>query len=216
VYNSHVFLHYISIFPCLFLHNLSYIQTRQRKYIQIFKQIPARSTSKGVLLEVEHCNSVAMQISKKISKLMMVLKVWICKCSLCYGIYVMAHTLFITILKSCVINHIKAELTPVFWRCAVHDCGKCWEWPWVCKRNRDFFVYVLSGSVRGTEMPLPYGCTVWCIGLKLNISYSHFRSGSLFLNLENSLLFTKYISCLIWKLFLNCSPCVECNLWEKL
>jgi len=92
--------------------------------------------------------------------------------------------IFITVLKSCVINHIKAELTPVFWRWAVHDYGKCWEWPWLCKKNRDFFVYVLSGCVRGREMPLPYGCSVWHSGLELNVSHSHFRSGSLFLKLR--------------------------------
>jgi hypothetical protein len=173
---------------------------------------------------------------QSIPQLMMVLNVWICKCSLCYCIYVMARTLildyehvyvisvivmftcysvftvnvpiishmtlwqyiFITILKSCVISHIKAELTPVFWRCAVHDYGKCWEWPWVCKRNRDFLcVYAICLGVNVRQMSLPYGCSVWHSGLKLNISHSHFRSGSLFLNLENSLLSTKYINCLI-------------------
>jgi hypothetical protein len=135
--------------------------------------------------------------------------------------------IFINILNSCMINHIKAEFTPVFCRCAVHDYCKCWEWPWVCKRNRDFFVYVLSGCVRGREMPLPYGCTVWHSGrnplnaelnpvcyllvllgahpilhiskirVKLNISQSHFRSGLLLLNLQSSLLSTKYMNCLI-------------------
>jgi hypothetical protein len=124
--------------------------------------------------------------------------------------------IFITILKSCVINHIKIELTPVFWRCSVHDYGKCWEWPWVFKRDGDFFVYVLSGCVCVGDMLLPYRCSLWHSGLKLNISYSHFRSGSPFLNLENSLLSTKYIKCIIKKLFLNCSLQAECNLWERL